>query len=115
MNITHKIENDISVITVSGKLNIENVIEFESHMDEIIENNDIKLIAVNCEYLSYVDSSGLGCWIQTLNKAKSKEKNFYLYNLAENILLVLEMAYLDKFFDISTTEKMKKKFKSDIF
>ncbi len=115
MTIDTIIKNNISILRLNGKLNIETVIKFDETVHELIINDETQIIAVDCKNLQYVDSSGLGSWIQYLNMSKGINKDFYLFDLPDNILIIIEMAFLEKFFKCTTSIKLNADYETDIF
>jgi anti-sigma B factor antagonist len=110
-----KFKNNISLIRLNGKLNIETIIVFDEIMNNVLKNETVEIIAIDCKNLQYIDSSGLGSWIQFLNTTKSLNKEFYLFDVQPNILIIIEMAFLEKYFKCTTSEKLNTELKTDFF
>lgn len=109
-------KDNILIIHLVGKFNIEKVEEFEDKFINTPENDILSdIIAIDMKDLSYIDSSALGSIIKFMNITKGNNGEFFIYNLSSNIFTILQMAYLDKFFYISTSEKLNSKFNTDIF
>lgn len=116
MKHSHIINNNFLIFNIEEKFNIEDVNDFEIHFSNIVkENNQCNVIAFNMSNMAYIDSSALGAVIKFMNIIKSDGKEFFIYNLSENVLSILQKAYLDKFFYISTSEKLNDKFNTTAF
>lgn len=57
-------------------------------------------IWVDCELLTFMDSSGLGCIIQTLKHARSVERDVHLCRVNCQLKAVLELTCADRVFQI---------------
>jgi anti-sigma B factor antagonist len=60
--------------------------------------------------LDYIDSSGIGCLIKSLNSIKNQKGVLILVGLKPMILNVFKLAKLDLFFQIMTNDEFKNKF-----
>ena len=60
--------------------------------------------------LDYIDSSGIGCLIKSLNSIKNQKGVLILVGLKPMILNVFKLAKLDLFFQIMTNDEFKQKF-----
>jgi len=109
MKIKTKNENSILVVSISGKFNIEEVVKFEEAVT--IDNaKGLTAIAIDFSEVEYIDSSALGSLIKLMNKAKNINIEFILYNMSQPIMSIFRLAYLDKFFTITTTDALSTKY-----
>lgn len=67
MNIEKFIENDITVITLEGKLNTSSSSKVENYINEVLESGVIKLI-IDLSKLEYISSAGLRIFLSTAKK-----------------------------------------------
>ena len=67
-------------------------------------SRDISQVAVNLGGVSYIDSSGIATLVEGLQIARSTNRRFVLFGLKKGAREVLELARLDKIFDIRATE-----------
>jgi len=109
MKIRIKNENTILVVAISGKFNIEEVVKFEEAVT-IDQSKGTTAIAINFAEVEYIDSSALGSLIKLMNKAKNVNLEFILYNMSQPIMSIFRLAYLDKFFSITTADALDKKY-----
>lgn len=107
MKIKYNTTDNLSKIELTGKFNIDFIDEFDEIFHTIIDAKP-KVLAVNLNNVEYIDSSALGSLIKGLNTCKKSNIDFYLYDLKENIHLVFKLSYLDKFFNIVSSDDIKK-------
>jgi len=69
--------------------------ELNAMLDEAESN-----MQLNCEHLTYIDSTGLGVLIGVLKRVKTIEKNIYILNAQANMKKLLSITGLDKIFVI---------------
>ena len=67
-------------------------------------------LAIDMNKLDYIDSSGIGCLIKSLNSIKNQKGVLILVGLKPMILNVFKLAKLDLFFQIMTNDEFKNKF-----
>ncbi len=102
---TKKISNDLVVCELDGRFNIEEVLHFEEAMNKAMESSP-RAIAINMESIKYIDSSGIGSLIKTMNIAKGKNIDFVITDIDKEILHIFKLAYLDRFFTIMTYKEL---------
>ena len=105
MKIQSKIADSVLVISLSGKFNIEEVAKFEEAVSMDLTKK-LKAIAINFSEIEYIDSSALGSLIKLMNKAKNINIDFILYDMTQPIFSIFRLAYLDKFFSITTSSDL---------
>ncbi len=100
LEITEIIEkDDICKISIVGEMDINSYLIVKEKLDEILENKIVN-IEINCENLSYIDSTGIGVLIGILKKIKKEEKQISIVNAKNNIKRLFNITGLDKIFVI---------------
>lgn len=101
MKINTSFDEPSGVLTVSveGDVDISNVKELKSSLEECIIEYQPDII-LNCEGLSYIDSTGLGVLVSALKKAQTYEKNISIIQLKPYLYKIFELTGLDKIFEI---------------
>lgn len=91
--------DDIWKISIIGEMDINSYLIVKERLDEILKDKmaDIEL---NCENLSYIDSTGIGVLIGILKKMKKNEKQISIINAKSNIKRLFNITGLDKIFVI---------------
>lgn len=88
------IKYDILYIKCSGRLNIENSIEFENELKEKFKNN-IKYIIFNLKEVEYISSSGIRLLVASLKQVQNNNGILVLSEVSEPVLNVLKLVGLD--------------------
>ena len=91
--------DDIWKISIVGEMDINSYLIVKEKLDEVLKDKmaDIEL---NCENLSYIDSTGIGVLIGILKKMKKNEKQISIINAKSNIKRLFNITGLDKIFVI---------------
>ncbi|MCG6145269.1 STAS domain-containing protein [Leptospira bandrabouensis] len=108
LNATGKIKT----IEIAGKFDIESTEEFESIFAKIIEPNP-SIVSIDMSRLDYIDSSGIGSLIKSLNSLKNKKGKLILVGMKPMIMNVFKLAKLDMFFEIMNEMDFRTKYVSD--
>ncbi|TGK84024.1 anti-sigma factor antagonist [Leptospira montravelensis] len=102
----------IKTIEIAGKFDIESTEEFESIFAKIIEPNP-SIVSIDMGRLDYIDSSGIGSLIKSLNSLKNKKGKLILVGMKPMIMNVFKLAKLDMFFEIMSELDFRTKYVSD--
>ena len=103
MDIKVKELGEHTVVSVSGEVDLYNVSKLKKTLFDIISKN-VKSLVIDMKEVSYMDSSGIGALVASQKKIKINNGKFALLNLNEDVLNVLRLATLDKFFKIYNSE-----------
>jgi len=105
LNTTGKIKT----IEIAGKFDIESTEEFESIFNKLIESSP-SLVSIEMSRLDYIDSSGIGSLIKSLNSLKNKKGKLLLVGMKPMIQNVFKLAKLDMFFEILSTSDFQTRY-----
>ncbi|MBL0956205.1 MAG: STAS domain-containing protein [Leptospira sp.] len=105
LNTTGKIKT----IEIAGKFDIESTEEFESIFNKLIESSP-SLVSVEMSRLDYIDSSGIGSLIKSLNSLKNKKGKLLLVGMKPMIQNVFKLAKLDMFFEILSSSDFQTRY-----
>ena len=100
---------DTAVIRLVGKFTIEDIPSFKKTVSSTLHERT-KTLFLDFTNITYIDSSAVGTLIILKNSAKNINREVILYNVGWEIQNVLKTAYLDKFFSMSTSAELKKKY-----
>jgi anti-sigma B factor antagonist len=92
------------IIDVRGKVDLFSSPQMRSAILEAIQGKGIAQVAINLSEVTYIDSSGIATLVEALQLARSRHCRFVLFGLRQAAREVLELARLDKIFDIRATE-----------
>lgn len=97
---------DTALIRLVGKFTIEDIPSFkESISAALLERT--RTMFIDFSNIKYIDSSAVGTLIILMNSAKNRNKEVIFFNVGWEIHNVLKIAYLDKFFTITTSAELK--------
>jgi len=92
------------VIDVRGHVDLLSSPKMRSAILEGINMKEVSRVAVNLSGVRYIDSSGIATLVEGLQLARSRKCSFVLFGLQQEAKEVLELARLDKIFEIRATE-----------
>ncbi|EGV10230.1 STAS domain protein [Parvimonas sp. oral taxon 393 str. F0440] len=90
-------EGDKLFVDLQGDLDINSNKEFKEKVNSV---KGVKNITVNCENLSYIDSTGLGAFISIYKNIKEKGEKLVITGLKPHIKKIFLITDLDKVFEI---------------
>lgn len=103
MDIKFREMNEHKIIEVSGEVDLYNVSDLKKALFSITEGN-YKSVIVDMKNVNYMDSSGIGALVAGQKKMKAHNGKFGLMNIHDDVLNILKLATLDKFFTIYPSE-----------
>jgi len=92
------------VVDIEGEIDYNTSPKLRAELQKILEQKP-KTLMFNLRKVSYVDSSGLAVFIELFQKIKQYQGKLVLFNLAEGIRSVFEIAKLDSIFHLAKTEE----------
>lgn len=96
MQIKAQINNDTTVVTLSGEVDLSNSPILRKKLLESINTN----ILVDLSDVSYMDSSGLATLIEAMQKVNKNGRTFKLTGVKGAVKNILEIARLTEIFSI---------------
>lgn len=91
--------NGKTQITINGRLDTENSIEFSPKIDTL-DDSQLTLVDIDCANLEYISSSGLRILISLLKKAGKAGGTVKLHHINDSVKNVLDMTGFSSFFTI---------------
>jgi anti-sigma B factor antagonist len=104
MKIDEEKKEDIIIASISGEINIDTSPELRKTFDQHT-GQGIKKVIINCQNLTYIDSSGLATLIELLQRLKKENGELKICNLTDKVKSVFEVTKLDKLFDICPNQE----------
>ena len=98
MSIEQKIEGDLGKIFLSGEIDLDKSPEVRENIKQLLDQ--VRTIEIQLSGVGYIDSSGIAALIEGVQLAKNTSKEFYLTNVSNEVMKVIKLAHLDKFFNI---------------
>lgn len=97
LKVDLKKDEELLFVDLQGDLDINSNKEFKEKVNSV---QGIKKIIVNCENLSYIDSTGLGAFISIYKHIKEKGEKLVITGLKPHIKKIFLITDLDKVFEI---------------
>jgi anti-sigma B factor antagonist len=102
MEIKLRKYRDIYILMLKGELDLYNATDLE-RMFLTLVNKGIDSFILDFEDIVYIDSSGVGILLKLNRIAKGKDLNFMLSGVNGEVLNVLTLSNLIKFFPVTDT------------
>lgn len=113
MEITiHKKDNKI-VFDLEGSLDIYTSLDLKSALEDNVKESNIE-VCINLDKLNYIDSSGIGILIKTLNYIQSLNGSMCVANLKPSIEKIFKVSGLTTYFEILSEDEFTKRYKDVI-
>lgn len=97
LKVDLKKDGKLLFVDLQGDLDINSNKEFKEKVNSV---QGVKKIIVNCENLSYIDSTGLGAFISIYKHIKEKGEKLVITGLKPHIKKIFLITDLDKVFEI---------------
>ncbi len=104
MEIEFKDLGEHKIVQVSGEVDLYNVSELKKALFSITDGKHPSVI-VDLKNVNYMDSSGIGALVAGQKKMKAHNGKFALINIHDDVLNILKLATLDRFFKIYESEE----------
>jgi anti-sigma B factor antagonist len=104
MEIDFKDLGEHKIVLVSGEVDLYNVSDLKKALFSITDGKHMSVI-VDLKNVNYMDSSGIGALVAGQKKMKAHNGRFALVNIHDDVLNILKLATLDKFFKIYESEE----------
>ena len=104
MEIKIREEKEVVIIILEGEVDISVTDPIRQKFRELIDGKK-KFVLVNMASVSYIDSSGLGMFVETMQEMGKYGGKIKLVGLTDDVKKVFELTRLNKFFDIFNEEK----------
>ena len=104
MQIQKRIEDDIAVLSLDGRLDLTSAKDLKDASKQVLENESKKMI-LNLDKVDFINSSGLGALVSILKEVRSSDGSMKLTNLAPYVKEVFDITHLSNIFEIFPDEK----------
>lgn len=104
MEIEFKDIGEHKVIKVSGEVDLYNVSELKKAIFSVTDGT-YPSVVIDLKDVNYMDSSGIGSLVAGQKKMRAHNGKFALMNIHDDVLNILKLATLDKFFTIYESEE----------
>lgn len=99
MAVEARIRNQAQVLKLQGTLNLHNVPELKSHIDDILHGT-CRIAVLDMEELEEIDSSGIGAIVSLLKRMRTQKRDVRIYRLRGTVQKLFQMLRLDKSMEV---------------
>lgn len=103
MEVNIRDHGEHKILGINGEVDLYNVGELKKTLFSVTEGA-IQSVVVDMKNVNYMDSSGIGALVAGQKKMRAHGGRFALMNIHEDVLNILKLATLDKFFKIYESE-----------
>jgi len=105
LNIQTRQEGSASVVTIQGKVNFEVTAQLRDVIRDTVATQQPKLLVINLEGVSFIDSSGLGLLVAARNSVDKNNGKLHLSCLPPQVKRTFDQTNLTNYFSIFATEQ----------
>ena len=100
MSIEQKINGNTGILILSDEIDLDKSPQVRENIKELIDK--VKSVEVHMSAVKYIDSSGIAALVEGMQLSKSNSKEFSLTDVSNEVMKVIQLAHLDKFFKIKS-------------
>lgn len=97
----NNIENGI-LVDINGPINIHTIQDFQTMLRPVFNQKSYKLL-MNMANVKYIDSTGVGCFLEMIDTEKIEWNRLVLANMSSYVKHVFETLDITSFFKITNT------------
>ena len=94
-----KTEDNVLVVSASGKIDIDTAVEYGTKVTDAIDDNDIKDVVLDFSEITYISSMGLRIILE-LHQKMNNFGSMKIINVDEQVLNIFKMTGFTKFLNI---------------
>ena len=100
MSIEQKINGNTGILILSDEIDLDKSPQVRENIKDLIDK--VKVVEVHMGAVKYIDSSGIAALVEGMQLSKSNSKEFCLTDVSNEVMKVVQLAHLDKFFKIKS-------------
>ncbi|HLP90936.1 MAG TPA: STAS domain-containing protein [Nostocaceae cyanobacterium] len=89
----------VKTITLNGNLNASTLEEFRHNINQVLDGG-AKIVLVDCQNVTFMDSSGLGALVLAFKSLKEVNIRMVLCSINEQVRILFELTSMDNVFEI---------------
>jgi anti-sigma B factor antagonist len=93
----------VTIIHIEGELDSANVSEFETHLQEVLNQKRYKIV-LNMKTLTYISSSGFGALASVIQNVRENKGDIKIAHVSPDVDEVIQMLEFHNIFRIFKTE-----------
>jgi len=104
MEITATEVNDVSIMALSGRLDLASGTTLKQHVKELFDQEK-RSFHMNLTNVEFINSSGLGTLVSIMKEVRLRKGRLTLSNLASYVQEIFDITQLSHIFEIFRTEE----------
>ena len=108
MEISTKVNGDIAVINLQGRLDLTSANDLKNASRQYYSEDNCKMV-LNMEKVDFINSSGLGALVSILKEVRNHKGAMKISNLADYVREIFDITQLSSIFDICEDESQAMK------
>ena len=100
MTLSTRHEADRAVVVLSGELDLATVAMLRDAARPALDDPAVSTLVLDLAALTFLDSTGLGCWIELRNAAEDAGKSLVLQDVPPSALRTVSIAGLAPLFGL---------------
>ena len=104
MEITAKEINDVSILALSGRLDLASGTTLKQQVKELFDQEKLSF-HMNLAEVEFINSSGLGTLVSIMKEVRLRKGRLTLSNLASYVQEIFDITQLSHIFEIFGTEE----------
>lgn len=105
MKLRSKTYDNIIILYLTGRLDVQNSIQIEKEINHIIQKEHNYHLLLNLEDVRYMSSSGIRIFVSTMRLLNGKNKKLKLCNLSNSVKKIFEVVELLDMFEVYDSEE----------
>ncbi|MUG99406.1 anti-sigma factor antagonist [Scytonema sp. UIC 10036] len=95
----------VKVIKPNGILDSTQGQEFRQTVNEVLEQDSTRIVLIDFQNVSFMDSSGLGALVLAFKALRAADKKLIICAINEQVRILFELTGMDKVFEIFPNEE----------
>lgn len=104
MKITERKKGSHLILDMQGSIDLYNISQLKKKLFQFAEER-VPSLVINMQKINYLDSTGIGALVAGQKKISENSGRLSLMSVNEDVMTILKLAALDKFFTIYDSEK----------
>lgn len=100
MDFKYRESNGITIVSVEGQIRISTQGEFNDCLDKLFQNYGTRVVVLDMQNVSYMNSAGIGIIIDTFKNFRDNGGKMALSGLTPDIAKLFEVTKLNRFIEI---------------
>ena len=98
-SLTTSREDDTTVLFIGGELDMATVPRLRARATAELDRPDCRTLVFDVGQLEFLDSTGIGCWVELRNRAESEQRKVVIRSATPVVARILEIGGLTRLFN----------------